>query len=84
MIGSSCASATSTISLTSPEREFMLAALRCAKMRVTLIGLELDEIGVSLKYNMISPEFAVSWLDHSGLMQFVNVEPWPNRIAVSS
>jgi hypothetical protein len=64
--------------------EFMLAALRCAKMRVALIGLELDEIGVSLKHNMISPEFAVSWLDHAGLLQFVNVEPYTNKVEVAA
>ena len=63
-------------------REFMLAALRSAKLRVSLIGTELDEIGISLKHGMITPECAVSWLDHAGLMNFVNVEPFTNKIAI--
>ena len=62
----------------------MLAALRCAKMRVSLIGLELDEIGISLKHGLISPEFAVSWLDHAGLLQFVNVEPFTNKVEIAA
>jgi hypothetical protein len=69
-------------SISSPEREFMLAALRCAKLRVTLMSLELDEIGVALKHNLITAEFAVSWLHHAGLMQFVNVEPFTNKVEV--
>lgn len=64
--------------------QFMLAALRCAKMRVSLIGLELDEIGISLRGGLISPEFAVSWLDHSGLIDFVNVEPFTNKVEVAA
>ena len=63
-------------------REFMLTVLRCAKMRVSLKGMELDEIGISLKLGLISPDFAVSWLDHAGLLQFVNVEPYTNKIEV--
>ncbi len=69
---------------TEAKTEFMLAALRCARMRVLLIGLELDEIGVSLKHGMISPEFAVSWLDHAGLLQFVNVEPFTNKVEIAA
>jgi hypothetical protein len=63
--------------------EFMLAALRSAKMRLLLMSMELDEIGVSLKHGMIGPEFAGSWLDHAGLLQFVNVEPFTNKVAVA-
>jgi len=62
----------------------MLAALRSARRRVLLIGDELDEIGISLKNGMISPEFAVSWLDHAGLLQFVNVEPFTNKVEIAA
>ena len=67
-----------------PKTEFMLAAMRCARMRVLLMCLELDEIGISLKLGLISPEFAVSWLDHAGLLQFVNVEPFTNKAEVAA
>lgn len=69
---------------TEAKTEFVLAALRCARLRVSLAGAELDEIGVSLKHGMISPEFAVSWLNHAGLLQFVNVEPFANKIEVAA
>jgi hypothetical protein len=64
--------------------QFMLAALRSAKRRVLLIGDEIDEIGISLRLGLISPEFAVSWLDHAGLLQFVNVEPYTNKVEVAA
>jgi len=75
-----CGSLTS--SCMEARREFMLTVLRCAKMRVSLKGMELDEIGISLKLGLISPEFAVSWLDHAGLLQFVNGEPYTNKVEV--
>jgi hypothetical protein len=65
-------------------REFMLAALRSAKLRASLISMELDEIGVALKLGMITAEFAVSWLDHAGITRFVNVEPYTNKVEVAA
>jgi hypothetical protein len=63
-------------------KDFMLAAVRCAKLRVQSLALELDEIGVALSHNMISAEGAVSWIYYIGANQFVNVEPFTNKIAL--
>jgi hypothetical protein len=63
-------------------KDFMLAVVRCAKLRAQLLATEIDEIGVSLARNMISPESAVSWLYYIGADQFANVEPFTNKIAL--
>jgi hypothetical protein len=52
----------------------LLAALRCARIRVTLLGLEIEEVGVAVKYHMISPEVAVGWLHDIGALQYINPE----------
>ena len=54
------------------KREFMLAAIRTARARVQMLASEIEEVGISLRCNMISAEFAVSWLDDIGAMQFIN------------
>ena len=36
--------------------EFLLAGLRCARLRVQSLQAEIDEVGLALKHNMISPE----------------------------
>jgi hypothetical protein len=43
-------------------RNFMLARLRTAHLRARLYMLEIEEIGIALKANMITPETAVAWL----------------------
>jgi hypothetical protein len=40
-----------------PKGAILLAALRCARIRVTLLGLEIEEVGIALKYRMVSPEY---------------------------
>ncbi len=63
-------------------REFMLHALRCGRIRVDLFKAEIDEIGTALKHNLITAEAAASWLGHAGLLQFVNVDPFANKVAI--
>jgi hypothetical protein len=54
--------------------ELVLVALRCARVRFQLMALECDEVGLALKYKMVSPEVAVGWLDEIGALQYVNPE----------
>ena len=54
------------------KRDFLMAALRCARLRVQLLSFEMDEVGLALKFDMCSPEVAVGWLDQIGALQFVN------------
>lgn len=65
------------------KQEFVLAAVRAARARAQAIALELDEIGIALKHNMIDAEAAVTWLDFIGAVNFINVEPFTNKIEVS-
>lgn len=65
-------------------RTFMLAGLRVARARVQLLALEIEEIGVALNHDIITPEDAVAWLDYIDALQFVNVEPWPTKIEMSA
>ena len=69
---------------TEERKEFLLAAMRVARMRIQLLGLEVEEIGISLKFNMINAEGAVTWLDYIGALHFINVEPWTNKIGVDA
>jgi hypothetical protein len=73
---------TPDVAISDQHKDFMLAAVRSAKLRVQLLAAELDEIDVSLVHNIISPEGAVSWLYYIGADQFVNVEPFTNKIAL--
>jgi hypothetical protein len=45
------------------DTERLLARLRCAKMRIRLLELEVDEVGVWLAQGRIKPAGAVRWLD---------------------
>ncbi len=54
--------------------ETLTAALRCARTRIQLLLLECDEVGLALKYRMVSPEVAVGWMDEIGALQYVNPE----------
>ena len=58
------------------KRDFLITALRCARLRVTLLGYEMDEVGIALKFNIVSPETAVGWLHEMGALQFVNPDVW--------
>jgi hypothetical protein len=54
-----------------PDRERLLAALRCARLRAELMMYEIDEIGVSLKHDMISSQDAINWLTYIDAMGFL-------------
>lgn len=56
-----------TVALT----EYLLAAMRCAHLRLRLLQTELDEIAVALKSGLITPEAAHQCLDEIGAMPFV-------------
>jgi len=64
-------------------KDFALAAIRVARARAQLLALEIDEIGVSLKHNMITAEFAMTWLGYIGALELINVEPFTNKMAVT-
>ena len=51
--------------VTPRSREYVLAALRCELSRLHLAAAEIEEIGLALKLNVISPEQAVfvAWGD---------------------
>ena len=51
------------------EIQTLTAALRCARTRIQLLLLECDEVGLALKYRMVSPEVAVGWMDEIGALQ---------------
>jgi hypothetical protein len=55
----------------SPTAEYLIAALRCARLRVLLLANEMDEVGVSLKHKMISPQIATEWLQAIGADGFM-------------
>jgi hypothetical protein len=44
------------------DAEQLLAALRCASLRIKLLGCEVDEVGVSLKHGVITAAGALAWL----------------------
>lgn len=44
-------------------RDFTLAAIRSATLRVRLIANELESAGVALKGGLISPEVALEWAE---------------------
>lgn len=66
------------------KKDFMLAAIRTAHARAQMLALEIQEVGVSLRYDMIDAQGAVTWLDYIGAVQFINVEPFTNKIEVAA
>lgn len=66
------------------KREFALSVIRSARARVQMLASEIDEIGVSLRLNMIDAEFAVGWMDYIGALQFANVEPWITKVGMEA
>ena len=55
-------------------REFMLAVLRATQSRAKTMVLDIEEIGVSLRLGMISPEAAVTWAHQIGADYFMPTE----------
>ena len=49
----------------------MLAALRCGRARVALLALEIEEIGILLKQNLITVEQARDDIEQLGALDIV-------------
>jgi hypothetical protein len=56
-------------------KEYLLAQMRVASLRLKLMDAKLTEIGVSLKLNMIDNEQAAQWLEVDELMFLISVPP---------
>jgi hypothetical protein len=54
-------------------RDYLLVAIRCARLRAQLLQSEIDQIGVALKGRMVSPDVALSWLSEIGAIQLVDI-----------
>jgi hypothetical protein len=54
-------------------REFLVAAIRCGRLRAQLLQNELDEIGLALKAGLVAPDAAMSWLNDIGGFAFLDV-----------
>ena len=50
-------------------REFLLAALRSARLRVLVLANEIDAVGVAISRNMVPLGTAYEWLD--------DINAWP-------
>ena len=50
--------------------EALLAELRCGRLRVQLAQLDMDAVGIGLKYGLIDPEQAI------GLLHDRDALPW--------
>jgi len=50
---------------------YVLAELRCARIRALMLMKEIEVIGVALKGNMITPEVAMEWLSDANALDFL-------------
>ena len=53
-------------------RTYILAELRCARMRAKLLINEIDRIGLALKDGWIEASCAVEWLDEANGLAFLH------------
>jgi hypothetical protein len=51
------------------DRDVLLAGMRCAKLRIALLGTEIDTLGVALKRDLITIDAAITALDE--------LDAWP-------
>jgi hypothetical protein len=56
-------------------RDFLLAELKCAELRVRLMTAEIDRIDVALRGDFITTDDAIAWLDECGGLQYVAPTP---------
>jgi hypothetical protein len=56
-------------------KEFLLAALRAASLRLKTLDADCVSIGVALKGELIGADTAVAWIRDSGLMWAVGALP---------
>ena len=54
-----------------PHREYLLSELRCAVARAKLAVLDLECIGLALRYRVVSAEQAVALLTDADVLGFV-------------
>jgi hypothetical protein len=59
---------------------YLLAHLRCVRLRMMLATGIIDEIGLALTHNMITPEAAVQWLHDEGFDDLLPTVQ-PGRVA---
>jgi hypothetical protein len=58
--------------------EFLVVAMRCARLRVQLLQNEIDEVGLALRHKLISADDAVRWLRDIDAARFID---WPKETA---
>jgi hypothetical protein len=52
-------------------KEYLLAELRCARLRAQLIVADIDAIGLALKAGMVTPEQALAHMNDTGLLRYL-------------
>jgi hypothetical protein len=52
-------------------REYLLRAVRCARLRASLLVNEIDAVGCALKNELVSPDTALDWLYDIGASEFL-------------
>ena len=52
-------------------RRYVLAELRCARVRALMLVKEIEAIGVALRHNVIFPEMALIWLADANALDFL-------------
>ncbi len=59
-------------------RDFLLAALRAASLRLKMMEADAVTIGVALKNDLIGVDTAMQWIRDAGLLWFVG--PIPEQV----
>ena len=54
--------------------EYLLSAMRCARLRASLLINEIDTIGCALKHELVTPDVALDWLGDAGVFPFLAPE----------
>jgi hypothetical protein len=63
----------SSETVTRDRREYLLAELRVAALRARLWQADIDAVGLALKAGLISPDQAVEYLSHCGLLRLLGL-----------
>jgi hypothetical protein len=63
-----------TTSADEARRDYVLAEFRCAVIKARLAELEIQSVGLALKYRLVSPEQAVELFWDSEAVQFLGLE----------
>jgi hypothetical protein len=54
--------------------KYLLGAMRCARLRASLLINEIDTIGCALKNELVTPDMALVWLGDVGAYPFLAPE----------